>query len=299
MFKNYQIVIFKEQHGSCRKLRFRGWLFVVMLFALTTMTVGDICLIKYYSTYRKMSQDLSVWEKQAQEQQAQLLSLADKVKTLEMDLTRIRGFDAKLRQMVNLDQEPREVSPTGGEDKDFNKKYLPLYRQEMLTRKLHQFLAELHSQTALERVRQQELLALLDVNKGTRLAAMPTIWPVAGWIAAPFGERMSPFTGKKEFNKGIDIAASIGTPVVAPGDGVVTFAGDTEAGGFGITLDHHSGLVTAYGQLRDVLVAKGQTVTRGQVIGHVGDLGQSTWPHLHYEIRLAGVPVNPLRYILE
>lgn len=297
MFKNYQLVIFRDHHGAYRKLRFRGWLFALMLLALAGLVAGNLSLVKYYYNYKQMERERSEWETQVQDQNAQLLSLSEKIKTLETDLTRIRGFDAKLRQMVNLDQEPRDVSPDGAA-KDFDKKYLPLYRQEMLTRKLHQFLAELDNTAALERVRQQELLALLD-TAGSRLATMPTTWPVAGWIISPFGERTAPFTGKKEFNKGLDIAAPIGTAVTAPGTGLVTFAGETEDGGFGLVIDHQGGLTTVYSHLRDVAVAKGQTVSRGQVIGHVGDSGQTHGPHLHYETRLGGAPVNPMRYILE
>jgi murein DD-endopeptidase MepM/ murein hydrolase activator NlpD len=298
MFKNYQVVIFRDHHGTCRKLRFRGWLFAGMFAAMALMVAGDVYLVKYYYNYKRMQRELELWEKQGQDQNAQLLSLSDKVKTLETDLTRIRGFDAKLRQMVNLDQEPRDVAPMGADDKDFNKKYLPLYRQEMLTRKLHQFLSDLRENASLERIRQQELLTVLDA-KGSRLTSMPITWPVEGWISSPFGERLSPFTNKKEFHKGMDIAAPLGTSVLAPGGGTVIFAGESEDGGFGVTIDHQGGVVTSYGHLRDVSVAKGQTVTRGQLLGHVGDAGQSTGPHLHYETRLGGVPVNPTRYILE
>ena len=297
MFKNYQLVIFRDHHGAYRKLRFRGWLFALMLAALAAWVAGNISLVKYYYNYKQMERESAEWEAQARDQNAQLLHLSDKVKALETDLTRIRGFDAKLRQMVNLDQEPRDVSPDG-EAQDFDKKYLPLYRQEMLTRKLHQFLAELGNTASLERVRQQELVSLLDAA-GPRLAAMPTAWPVTGWIVSPFGERTAPFTGKKEFHKGLDIAAPIGTPVTAPGAGVVTFAGEADGGGFALVIDHQGGLTTSYGHLRDVASAKGQTVVRGQVIGHVGDSGQTSGPHLHYETRLGGAPVNPMRYILE
>ena len=297
MFKNYQLVIFRDHHGAYRKLRFRGWLFALMLLALAALVAGNVSLVKYYYNYKRMERELGEWEAKAQDQNVQLLHLSDRLKTLETDLTRIRAFDAKLRRMVNLDQEPREVSPSE-EGKDFDKKYLPLYRQEMLTRKLNRFLAELGDAAALERLRQQELVSLLDAS-GARLAALPTAWPVAGWIASPFGERTSPFTGKKEFHKGLDIAAPAGAPVLAPGKGVVTFAGETENDGFGLVIDHQGGLTTSYGHLRDVLPAKGEVVTRGQVIGHVGDSGQGSGPHLHYETRLGGAPVNPMRYILE
>lgn len=298
MFKKYQIVIFREHHGACHKLRFRGWIFATVLSGLAALVAGNAWLIKYYYNYKQMEREATAFERQAKEQNIQLLSLGDKVKTLEADLIRMRGLDAKLRRMVGLAEEPREVSPDGPDDRAFEKKYLPLYRQEMLTRKLHQFLAELDGQAAGERLRQRELLDTLAARQDY-LPFLPMSWPVAGWISSPFGERVSAFTGKKEFHKGVDIAAPVGTPVLAPGDGVVAFAGETDGGGFGLTLDHHAGLVTVYGHLDDVVVAKGQTVTRGELLGHVGDSGQSTGPHLHYEARLGGMPVNPLRYIVE
>ena len=297
MLKNYQVVIFKDQHGTCRKLRFRGWLFALLLVVLAAVVAGDVFLIRYYYNYKRMERELVGSEKLAQDQNSQLLSLADKIKNLEADLTRIRGFDTKLRRMVNLDEDPREVAPAGADDKDFNTKYLPLYRQEMLTRKLHQYLSALRTQAGLERVRQEKLLAALAAS-GPRLAGIPSNWPVEGWISSGFGERTSPFTGKKEFHKGLDIVAPVGTPVVAPGPGTVIFAGEADGGGATVTIDHNGGLTTTYGHLRDAVVAKGQIVTRGECIGHVGDLGQATGPHLHYEARQDGVPVDPGRFIL-
>ena len=297
MFRRYQIVIFRDHHGAYRKLRFRGWLFALMLLVLAGLVAGDVYLVRYYYNYKRMERELTDWEARSQDQNLQLLSLSDKVKALETDLTRLRGFDAKLRRMVNLDQEPRDVTP-GGEAKDFDKKYLPLYRQEMLGRKLHQFLAELRDQAALEQARQQELVSLVE-TAGVRLSALPTTWPVAGWIASPFGERTSPFSGKKEFHKGMDIAAPEGTEVQAPGEGTVAFAGETEDGGFSVVINYQGGLVASFGHMRDALATKGQTVAKGEVIGHVGDSGQAGGPHLHYETRLFGVPVNPMRYILE
>jgi len=298
MFKNYHIVVFRDQHGVCRKLRLRGWLFAAILLLAALLVAGNVFLVKYFYNYKQMERDVTAKEKQATEQTTQLLALSEKVKTLEADLTRLRGFDAKLRLMVGLDKEPRDVSSDGAGDKDFEKKYLPLYRQEMLTRKLHEFLGRLRETASLERARQRELFDALS-QAGSLPASMPMSWPVTGWISSPFGERLSPFTGKKELHKGLDISAPIGTPVLAPADGTVTFAGEADDGGFAVTVDHGGGLTTSYSHLRDAEVAAGQTVKRGQLIGHVGDLGQSTGPHLHYETRLGGVPVDPMRYILE
>lgn len=297
MFKNYQVVIFKDQHGTCRKLRLRGWMFILLVFALIAVVAGDLILVRYYYNYKRMQLDLSSSERTSQEQTAQLQDLSGKVQELEADLSRIRSFDSKLRDMVNLKKEPQDVAPAGSDDKDAATKYLPLYRQELMSRKLRRYLSTLRDTASLELVRQQELLRVLDAN-APRLASLPIDWPVAGWVSSGFGERTSPFTGKKEFHKGIDIVAPTGTPVLAPGGGTVTFAGESEDGGDAVVIDHQGGLVTSYSHLKDATVSKGQQIARGQTIGHVGNLGQSTGPHLHYEVRQDGAPVNPERFIL-
>lgn len=299
MLRNYQIVIFKDHHGVYRKLRFRGWLFAIGVFLLAACLMANVYFFGSYLSYKRMEKELILSEKVVQDQKTQLLSLSEKVRTVEADLSRIRDFDAKLRQMINLDQEPRSVAPVGSpDDKDFTKKYLPLFRQEMMARKLHQFLAELGSNAKLERVRQDRLLKELETRRDL-LSATPSIWPTEGWISSEFGERVSPFTGKKEFHKGLDISATPGTPVYATASGKVSFAGDVANSGQGVVLDHRTGLSTAYNHLRDLTVSRGETVTRGQIIGSIGETGQSTGPHLHYEVRVGGVPVNPKRFILD
>jgi murein DD-endopeptidase MepM/ murein hydrolase activator NlpD len=130
-----------------------------------------------------------------------------------------------------------------------------------------------------------------------RMAAAPTMWPVEGPVTGSFGERIDPFNGEGAFHTGVDISAAYGQPVVAPADGVVTFAGD--AGGYGrlVILEHGQGISTRYGHLASFAVALGQSVRRGDVIGYVGRSGRATGPHLHYEVRIQGVPVNPHKYL--
>jgi murein DD-endopeptidase MepM/ murein hydrolase activator NlpD len=113
-----------------------------------------------------------------------------------------------------------------------------------------------------------------------------------------FGYRLDPFTGLIKMHEGIDIAAPIGTPIVAPADGTVISAG--EKPGFGITveIDHGYGLVTFYAHLQRYKVESGMNVRRGDIIGYIGTTGKTTGPHLHYEVRLATTPVNPINYIL-
>ena len=129
------------------------------------------------------------------------------------------------------------------------------------------------------------------------MAAAPTLWPVEGPVTGSFGERIDPFNGEGAFHTGVDISAAYGQPIVAPADGVVTFAG--ESGGYGrlIILDHGQGISTRYGHLAGFAVAMGQSIHRGDVIGYVGQSGRSTGPHLHYEVRIQDVPVNPHKYL--
>jgi murein DD-endopeptidase MepM/ murein hydrolase activator NlpD len=118
-------------------------------------------------------------------------------------------------------------------------------------------------------------------------------WPVTGTITSPFGWRSNPFGGSPEFHPGLDIGAPTGTTVTAAASGTVIMA--QWYGGYGnyILIDHGGGLSTGYGHLSAIYVANGQSVTRGQAIGAVGATGQATGPHLHFEVRVNGKPVDP------
>jgi murein DD-endopeptidase MepM/ murein hydrolase activator NlpD len=129
------------------------------------------------------------------------------------------------------------------------------------------------------------------------LADAPSLWPVEGRVASSFGERQDPINGEGAFHAGIDIDVPYGTPVRAAADGDVGIA--AMAGGYGreVAIDHGHNLMTIYGHLSAIAVVAGQHVTRGQVIGYVGQSGRATGPHLHYEVRVHGVPVNPHKYL--
>lgn len=122
-------------------------------------------------------------------------------------------------------------------------------------------------------------------------------WPVSGTITSPFGYRRNPFGGGMEFHQGLDIAAPTGTTVTAAASGTVISAG--WYGGYGnyILIDHGGGMATGYGHLSQIFVSSGQQVQKGQAIGAVGSTGASTGPHLHFEVRLSGKPVDPTGYL--
>jgi murein DD-endopeptidase MepM/ murein hydrolase activator NlpD len=131
----------------------------------------------------------------------------------------------------------------------------------------------------------------------TQLADAPSLWPIEGRVASSFGEREDPFNGEGAFHSGIDIDAPYGTPVRATADGEVTGASTVSGYGREIVLNHGHELSTVYGHLSAIAVLPGQHVTRGEVIGYVGQSGRATGPHLHYEVRVHNVPVNPHKYL--
>ena len=129
------------------------------------------------------------------------------------------------------------------------------------------------------------------------LADAPSMWPLEGRIASTFGQRLDPIGGEGEFHAGIDIDAPYGTPVRAAADGNVSGAAMGAGYGREVVLNHGHDVMTVYGHLSATAVVPGQHVSRGQVIGYVGDSGRSTGPHLHYEVRVHNVPVNPHKYL--
>jgi murein DD-endopeptidase MepM/ murein hydrolase activator NlpD len=145
-------------------------------------------------------------------------------------------------------------------------------------------------------------LSLLEKQFSRRfelVASTPTVWPVHGAVNSGFGVRPDPFTGAPAFHEGVDISTARSEPVLATADGIVVRARWAGEYGRAIGLAHGDHYETIYGHLEETLVTEGQTVHRGDRVGLVGSTGRSTGPHLHYEVRVDGRPVNPLEYILE
>ena len=158
---------------------------------------------------------------------------------------------------------------------------------------------------ATEIVRRSSLLttrlSLVEKRLSTQadqLSLTPTLAPTVGVLTAGFGGRTDPFTGEREFHTGLDISTPVGNRVLAPGNGTVVKVGWENGYGRLIEIAHGFGINTFYGHLQGVRVAEGQRVRRGDPIGIVGTSGRSTGPHLHYEVRVEGKPVDPLAYVL-
>lgn len=130
-------------------------------------------------------------------------------------------------------------------------------------------------------------------------AATPSIWPAQGWLTSSMGNRQDPIAGGADFHKGLDIAGEKGQPVYATAAGTIEESGWSGAYGNLIVIDHGFGLESRYGHLLDYTVKRGDTVQRGDVIGHVGATGRATGYHLHYEVHANGKLLNPLQLLTQ
>ncbi len=291
----YHIVIFKEGRSGSRNLRMRGWFGFTAGLLILALIACNAWLWRAWLQARHLDENLNNAQRVIEEQRRQIVNLAGRITGVSQDLQRVQRFDSKLRMMMNMEKDPAEV---GGAPGDFSRAYLPLHRQELAARKMQDFLSHLSESVRLEEVRQQDLLRALRENRDA-LASMPSIWPVVGFISSSFGGRSSPFGGGGQFHKGLDISNRMGTPVLAPAQGAVILAARDGAYGNSVEINHGGGIVTKYGHMQRWAVQPGQWVKRGEIIGYIGMSGRTTGPHLHYEVRLNGVPVNPMRYILE
>jgi len=136
------------------------------------------------------------------------------------------------------------------------------------------------------------------LDRRSFINSTPTLLPAKGWITSYYGPRISPITKKLRMHEGIDIGARPGTNIVASADGKVVFAGIKPGFGHFVHIDHGYGIESFYAHAKKVLVKSGLNVKRGTVVARVGNTGYSTGPHLHYEIRVNGTPVDPLYYVL-
>jgi murein DD-endopeptidase MepM/ murein hydrolase activator NlpD len=233
-------------------------------------------------------------------QRKQIQKFANEINSLKSNLVKLNKFEKKIRIIANIDNpsEKDNLFGVGGSIPEDLDPKLPLTeKHNSLIREMHEQARELN----LASVSQEKVFeSLINDLKRKRnlLSSTPSIWPTKGWLSSGFGYRISPFTGLREFHKGFDISSREGTPVIATADGVVTFVGKNGFYGNMIKIDHGHGMMTRYGHLEKMLKKRGDAVKRGDVIALMGNTGRSTGPHVHYEVFLNGLPVNPQKYIL-
>ncbi|MCG3114786.1 MAG: M23 family metallopeptidase [Candidatus Manganitrophus sp. SA1] len=238
--------------------------------------------------------ELKDLRKETKTQKIQIQSFLTSIDDLKNQMNRLIELDQKLRVITDIG--PRKevgVMGLGGQEE------VDLSHPDSsnLMTSIQLDLGDLQAKAIAQEKSFQELTEAVQ-SRQSLWASTPSIWPTTGWLTSGYGNRVSPFTGRVSKHNGIDIASRQDTPVIAPATGVVSYTGFDSGLGKLIKINHGYGIMTYYGHLAKAAVKVGQKVKRGDVIAYVGSTGLSTGPHLHYEIYVNDVPVNPMRYIL-
>ena len=237
-------------------------------------------------------------------QRKQIQDFAAEINDLKAQLLALNHFENKIRIIANIEKsnEAGNIFGVGGSIPEDLDTQIPLKeKHNSLMRDMHEQIEQLSRASGSQQEEFEALLRSLE-DQQNLLASTPAIRPVSrgvkSWVTSRFGYRKSPFTGRREFHKAYDVAARQGTPILATADGVVTFAAKKGLLGNTIVIDHGHGMVTLYGHIDKLLKKRGEKVNRWETIALMGSTGRSTGPHVHYEVRLNGVPVNPEKYII-
>lgn len=297
--RRYSILIVPENNSKVRRFEFsKNWFTAAlsfMAFAFFMICLSGAALVHYYRAYNA-TEDARVRSAQFEREKGSLLA---RVADLETSISRTQRFAAKLGAISKSSNKNKTgVGPldtanslktalTTGENSAFWKA-LPSdsSADDVVSRidLLKQNTAELEERLHAVFAEQQDKMFFW--------ASLPTAWPTRGFITSKFGAVRG-----YRLHEGLDIAASPGTLIMAPGDGLVTYTG--YKGGYGntIILDHGYGVSTTYAHCSSIFAQEGDRIKRGEVIAAVGNTGSSTGPHLHYEVQLDGIPVDPMRYL--
>lgn len=298
----------KKIYISLRALKFFGVcaIFTILLLLITIMDylsqlkeVGEVGLLRIEN--RTLRQHVQNYERIAQKSEAQLHQIEhflDRLKLIGDDSTKNALRNSAITTIRNPSlpeatsiQTWKDFLPTTTENPEdlAIKKEVSLldFRLLALTEKAQHIEESIHEE--------------YEVLKDHKLfiSALPTRRPASGYFTSGFGVRDHPVFGKIKMHEGLDIANRQGTLIKATAPGIVVFSGTKAGYGQTIIIDHGYGLETLYAHIHKLLVTKGQKLKRGATIAIMGSTGYSTGSHVHYEVHIRGVPVNPLSYILE
>lgn len=269
-----------------------------ILSLTVAMAVG---LLIIYSNYFESPKEL-ILKNEVRELEFYYDKLNQEVEVLSKILNNIEHRDDNIYRVV-LGAEPIEKTVRdagiGGVDRyaDIREKQID---HKDLVIALHERVDKLRRKLYIESKSQDEVVELAE-KKEKLFAAIPAIQPISNKqliaLASGFGLRIHPMYKVRKMHTGIDFAANIGTPIYATADGKIALV-DVKFSGYGkmVEIDHGFGYRTRYAHMHGFAVKAGQNVKRGDLIGYVGNTGTSTAPHLHYEVLINGVQVDPVHY---
>ena len=258
-------------------------------------------LLVLYSNYFESPRELLL-KNEVREMEYLYDILQEEVTKLDQELASLEYRDDNIYRAVlgaePIDKNVREAG-VGGVDRYEDIKKKDIVHEEFLV-KLHERVDKLKRKVYIESKSQDDVIAMAE-NKQKLFAAIPAIQPVANkeliGLASGYGMRIHPVYKVRKMHTGVDFAAQIGTPIYATADGVIDKL-EVSFSGYGkvLEIDHGYGYRTRFAHMHGFSVRYGQKIKRGDLIGYVGNTGLSTAPHLHYEVFVNGVHVNPIHY---
>ncbi|WP_051670435.1 M23 family metallopeptidase [Bryobacter aggregatus] len=279
------LVVAHSLHGRLRRIHVP---YSVCYGILALALLGTISLAGIAASYARMFWKVSNYNT--------LRSEIDTIRTRYLRLQ--REHDEGKQQLATLQVLASEITVAYGIKRELAAKE-PLSLEAKLVPTLHEsiedynFLRNINFTSAMRNSYQTGS----PIRSGIGLEDRPSLWPVQGKLTSFFGQRTDPFNGMGAFHSGLDISVPIGTPVVATAGGQVKFADTFSGYGRLLVLAHGNGMETYYGHMSRFNVIIGQRISRGEVVGWSGQTGRATSPHVHYEVRLSGSPVNPYTYL--
>ncbi|MFO7559907.1 MAG: M23 family metallopeptidase [Desulfobacterales bacterium] len=309
MRKKITFVVFSDASSKVNQITFSrmsiifaGLLMTALLVFAGTMVLRYVTYNRTLSDNRSLRLNIANQLKEMEAQKQQIETFANDINVLKSRLLDLNQFEKKIRIIANIEKpgDDESLFGVGGSiPEDLNPSTsLENTMHRTLIREMHEQVGNLDDAAIKQHNGLESILKSLE-EKRNILASTPSILPANGWISSRFGYRKSPFTNRREMHKGLDIAAPNKSPILATADGIVTFSGVKGLLGKVVIIDHGHGITTRYAHCSKVLKKSGDSVKRGEIIARIGSSGRSTGPHLHYEVRLNGVQVNPQRYILD
>jgi len=297
----FTLLIFGDKTSKSRHLRVPKKTVKVVLYLLAFVVLSITFFVCDYIQVRKEGFELSRLRQEAQTQKSQIHFFSARIEDLEKQLSKLKNLDKRIRIIANLEtgQETTPFMGMGGPSPSDIRDRLKAGKDENgLVQQMKSDVARLQSEAAQQEDSLSELEKLLQ-DKKDMLVHTPSVWPTHGWVTSGFGFRTNPFTGLTQMHEGLDISNRVGTQIIASADGIVVDIGNDWAYGKMVVISHGFGMISQYNHLAKALVKIGQKVRRGDKIAELGMTGKTTGPHLHYEVRMNGIPVNPTRYILD
>jgi murein DD-endopeptidase MepM/ murein hydrolase activator NlpD len=294
------ILILGQKTSKTRHLRIQKKTFKILFYLLAFLLFSATFFFCDYIQLRRKAFELARLRQETEVQKSQIQFFSTRIEDLEKRLSQLKDFDRKIRIIANLEktvETPSMVGMGGPSPSDIRDKLKSGNDEKGLMHQMRSDIERLQSEAISREESLSELEKLLQ-NKKEILAHTPSIWPTKGWVTSGFGFRVNPFTGLTQMHEGIDISNRVGTPIVSTANGIITEVGNDWVHGKFLVISHGFGMTTGYLHLSKVTVRVGEKVKRGQKVAEIGMTGRTTGPHLHYEVKINGIPVNPMRHIL-